>query len=143
MAQQSPQTAQQLPPDWTEYYAGFPGNPKLLARSSRATWTQPTGSYNTLTFPPPGPARKLSFVITGHSAHSLSQKLDNGLRDSILAILDTMSPKKWISVDYLRIGYDEEAVNNPVVVLITVEKDIVSPTEAQRIVDEIHRECER
>jgi len=39
------------------------------------------------------------------TAHQLPlvQKLDNGLKAKglILAILDTMNPKKWISVDYM------------------------------------------
>lgn len=52
-----------------------------------------------------------------------------------------MQPQKWISVNYLRLGYEEDDSKNPVVIWITVEKDQVDPVEAQRVSDLIHREC--
>jgi hypothetical protein len=46
--------------------------------------------------------RKMQLPQTAHQL-PLVQKLDNGLKAKglILAILDTMNPKKWISVDYM------------------------------------------
>jgi hypothetical protein len=67
----------------------------------------------------------------------------NGLRDNIRRVLATMSPCRWISVDYLRIGYDEVEQNNPVVILVTVEKDQVPRAEAQRVVDALSEECKK
>jgi hypothetical protein len=55
-----------------------------------------------------------------------------------------MSPCRWISVDYLRIGYDDNVEqNNPVVVLVTVEEGQVPRAEAQRIVDALAQECRK
>jgi hypothetical protein len=57
-------------------------------------------------------------------------------------ILSTINPKNWISVDCLRLGYNREMVSkHPVVILITVEEDQVSPDEARRIVGLIHQQC--
>ena len=87
------------------------------------------------------PPTKTVFVVTHHP---LREKLDAGLRDTIIGILATMNPHKWISVDYLRIGYEKGvAQNNPVVTLITVDKDQVPLAEAQRVVDAIAEECKK
>lgn len=126
------------------YYYGLVDvyyTPKLLARSNPASWAIPKvldpcgyeGIYCR--------DKKTVFVVTHHP---LRDKLDQGLRDKILSVLSTMSPPRWISVDYLRLGYDKEVPkNNPVVVLITVEEDQVSRPEAQRIVDTLFEECKK
>ncbi|RDL32035.1 uncharacterized protein BP5553_09437 [Venustampulla echinocandica] len=128
-------------PDFTYYYLGLPGNPKLLARSSTIPWEgipivdTPGGHEG-----PRGQAAKLAFVITHHP---LRGKLDNGLRDNIRHVLATMQPCRWISVDYLRIGYNEVEQNNPVVILVTAEEDQVPRAEAERVVGAISSECRR
>jgi hypothetical protein len=49
-----------------------------------------------------------------------------------------MQPRKWRTVDYLRLGYDEEVVtNNPVVVFVAVEIGEVGKEEGERVVGEI------
>lgn len=74
--------------------------------------------------------------------HSLEQKLRDGLRTNIHRVLDTMkNPIDWISVDYVRLGYETSAEKNPVVILVTVDKDQVTSAEAQRLVDALYREC--
>lgn len=103
------------------YYFGLGNNPKLLARSNRAPWK-----------PPPTQPAKLDPAWQIHpyiqlgivkSRHPLSAKLrDSGLRNSIREVLATMTPPRWISVDYLRIGYDDIEENNPVVALVSVEE---------------------
>jgi hypothetical protein len=125
-----------------DYYFGLPGNPRLLARSSTAPWEIPI-----IDIPEHGewghqiPASKLAFVVT---RHPLREKLDSGLRDNIRNVLATMSPCRWISVDYLRIGYDDNVEqNNPVVVLVTVEEGQVPRAEAQRIVDALAQDCRK
>lgn len=126
--------------DFTNYYYfgrrdSTPG--KLLARSSTAPWEAPRtgGTFD-------GPVAKGVFTVKRR--HPLNQKLDDGLRENILAVLTTMNPCDWRSVDYLRLGYDYDVEeNNPVVVWITVARDRVSPTEAQRIVDAISAECKK
>jgi hypothetical protein len=121
--------------DFEGYYYGLPGQPKLLARSNPEPWIAPSFEVTAGHSPP----TKALFVVTHHP---LREKLDAGLRDKIRSVLATMSPCRWISVDYLRIGYDRNvAQNNPVVVVITVEKDQVPPAEAQRIVNDIAEEC--
>lgn len=123
--------------DYSGYYWGLPGNPRLLARSSRAPWERPPNDRSTRFEISP---HKLVFVI---EKHPLQAKLLNGLRDKIRAVLATMSPCKWIAVDYLRIGYEEVEDKNPVAVLVTVEKDTISPEEALRIADGISDECKK
>jgi hypothetical protein len=126
------------PTAFDDYYYGIGRLLKLLARSNPEPWQIPLvpGYWGG-----PSPDTKTIFVVTHHP---LRQKLDAGLRDTILGILATMKPRKWISVDYLRIGYDKNvAQNNPVVALITVEKDQVPLAEAQRVVDAIAEECKR
>lgn len=55
-----------------------------------------------------------------------------------------MRPCAWVSVHYVRLGYDNEVeTNNPVVALITVEENRVSSTEGQRIVDAVTEECRK
>jgi hypothetical protein len=54
-----------------------------------------------------------------------------------------MTPCCWISVDYLRLGYDDVREKNPVVVLVTVEEGKVSEAEGQRIVDALSAECKK
>jgi hypothetical protein len=130
------------PADFQDYYYGLPGNPKLLARSSTVPWQIPS-----IDIPEHGEwgyqsrAYKSVFVLT---RHPLREKLVNGLRDNIRNVLATMSPCKWISVDYLRIGYDDNVEqNNPVVILVTVEQDHVPRAEGQRIVDALAEECRK
>jgi hypothetical protein len=119
------------------YYWGFPGNPKLLARSNLELWIRPPDqSIDGFV----SPAKKFAFIVAYH--HPLREKLQQGLRDKIRGILATMTPCKWISVDYLRIGYNgDEEQQNPVVVLVTVEEGQVLVAEAQRIVNALASEC--
>lgn len=123
--------------DFQNYYSGLPGNPKLLARSSRNVWTRPSipDPYGTESRES---ASKLHFVVTNHP---LKSKLEDGLRGSIRKVLRSMNPVTWIAVDYVRLGYEEEAVNNPVVILVTAEKDETTPLEAQKTVDLVYLEC--
>lgn len=124
------------------YYWGLGSRrgPKLLARSSRTPWklqerTDPIDCTFVNVVP------KLAFVVAAH--HPLREKLATGLRDNIRDVLSIMKPCKWITVDYLRLGYDEVQENNPVVVAVTVEEDQVPPAEAQRIVDALSVELRR
>jgi hypothetical protein len=118
-------------PEFEDYYYGLPGRPKLLARSNTSPWTLPQINGKAV--------RKSSWPI---GRHPIENKLEEGLRSDIMDILSTMNPKKWISVDCLRLGYNREMVSkNPVVILITVEEDQVSPDEARRIVGLIHQQC--
>ena len=115
-----------------DYYLGLPGNPKLLARSSSKEWEPKDVSdiyreSGLKTIMPVGP-------------HALKTKLEQGLRTAIRSVLMTMSPLKWITCDYIRIGYGRsQHENNPIVALITVEKDTVDKVEAQRVVNEIYK----
>jgi hypothetical protein len=121
--------------DFSDYYAGLLGNPRLLARSSRTAWIRPKISDE-------DGVRDAYKVVSVVKNHPLAAKLQSGLRNRILAVMSTMTPRVWISIDYVRIGYDEEnESNNPVVIFITVEKNNLPSTEAQRVVDEIYREC--
>jgi hypothetical protein len=122
------------------YYFGLPGNPRLLAQSNTAPWEIPIIDTPGGHEGPRSEASKLAFVVTHHP---LRGKLMNGLRDNIRRVLATMSPCRWISVDYLRIGYDEVEQNNPVVILVTVEKFQVPRAEAQRVVDALSEECKK
>lgn len=123
------------------YYWGLRGDPRLLARSSSQPWTLPTteeigydGNYEKV--------RK--FISAVGRSHPLRTELDRGLRQSIRQVLASMQPCQWISVDYVRLGYDREAeANNPVVAWVTVEENQVPLIEAQRIVDALAQECRR
>jgi hypothetical protein len=128
------------PAAYENYYYGLRGTPTLLARSNKSPWVRPEellddGYHSGLDW-----VRKEAYVIT---RHPIRQKLDSGLRDNIRRVLATMSPCKWISVDYLRIGYDKVEQNNPVVILVTVEEHQVPRAEAQRIVDCLADECRK
>jgi hypothetical protein len=121
------------------YYHGLWNHPKLLARSSRESWTRPPPLDYMQEGGAEGGDTKAIFPVTHHA---LQEKLRQGLRGKILYILSTMQPCSWICVNYARIGYDKEiARNNLVVVLITVEKDQVPAIEAQRVVYAISEEC--
>jgi hypothetical protein len=97
---QQPQVCTE-PQDYTDYYAGRRGNPRLLARSSRAPWKRPTISDGNGT-------RYLEKSIFTIRRHPLIAKLELGLRDRIRVVTATMTPNVCISIDYVRIGYDEE-----------------------------------
>jgi hypothetical protein len=126
------------------YYYGLTPNyqrPTLLARSSGVQWPPPftpeprdtwTGLYE----------KKRCSVITA-SSHPLSQKLREGLRGRIEEALMSMRPVCWISVDYVRLGYEVEDEKNTVTVVVTVERGILEVQEAERIVAELKEECER
>jgi len=124
------------------YYVDFPGQPKLLARSSNEPWVRPLVKIA------PGPATPFSHQYARKEVHPMAtlghplrQKLDGGLRTSIHEILSTMRPAESISVDFVRIGYEEVVRDNPVIIWVTVEKDKVGHTEAKRIADAIKLEC--
>ena len=129
------------PDAFEDYYWGLRGNPRLLARSSSQPWTLPTteeigfdGNFERI--------RKLISVVG--CRHPLRKELDQALRQNIRQVLASMQPCRWISVDYVRLGYDHEAeVNNPVIAWVTVEEDQVPLVEAQRIVDALAQECRR
>lgn len=123
-------------PPFEHYYTGALCNAKLVARSSTAPWKAEWagGTWS-------GPVGKNVGVV--EPSHPLCQRLDEGLNDNILGVLATMRPCAWISVHYVRLGYDEAEENNPVVVLIAVEQNRVSSTEGQRIVDTVSEECRK
>jgi hypothetical protein len=121
--------------NFRDYCAGLLGRPRLLARSSRAAWMRPTSSDE-------NGVRDAYKVVSVVKGHPLADKLQSGLRNRIRAIMSTMTPKVWISIGYVRVGYGgENENNNPVVIFITVEKDNLPSVEAQRVVDEIYGEC--
>ena len=124
------------PENIEDYYSGLPGRPKLLARSNPEPWVRPRSlAWEARE----GGDPKAVFVVTHHP---LREKLDQGLRAKILDVLATMTPCKWISVDYVRMGYDKDVErNNPVIALVTVEEDQLSKVEAKRVVDAIAEEC--
>lgn len=129
------------PGSFEDYYWGLTGYPRLLARSSSQPWTLPRteeigydGNFERL--------RKLVSVVGRR--HPLRTALDQGLRQNIRQVLECMQPCRWISVDYVRIGYDHDVeANKPVVVWVTVEENGVPLAEAQRIVDALTEECRR
>lgn len=123
------------------YYWGLPGNPKLLARSNPDQWKQPATYQHEWDQGFSVIPRKLVFIVGDN--HPLGAKLENGLRNSINKVLATMNPLKWISVDYLRIGYNEVEEKNPVVVRVTVEEGQIAMEEAQRISNALLKECEK
>jgi hypothetical protein len=109
-----------------------------VARSSTAPWKAPIhhdGAWSGIT-------SKNVFVV--EPRHPLCRKLNEGLNENILRVLAIMRPCAWVSVHYVRLGYDNEVeTNNPVVALITVEENRVSSTEGQRIVDAVTEECRK
>jgi hypothetical protein len=138
-----PEESQKMDQDFTFYYVDLRGRPKLVARSSNEPWIRPLVKVVMDRDSPATPfshehAEKQVFTV---GKHPLRQKLEAGLRDSVLQVLSTLKPNKWISVDYLRIGYEKVAEDNPVVILITVEKDQIAYGEAKRVVDEVKTEC--
>lgn len=140
-----------LPPaaDYTDYYVGTLNNAKLVARSSTLPWVAPIKHDGTWS----GAAAKLVFAV--EHRHPLRETLNKGLRDNILRVLSTMRPCVWVSIHYVRLGYDDGGgdnddgyndnaeENNPVVALITVRENLVSSAEGQRIVDAVHEECKK
>lgn len=125
------------PAAFKSYYWGlcFSHSPKLLARSNTSPWTSPLMDHFFWH------DMKKVFVVTHHP---LREKLANGLRDRIRNVLAQLKIGTWISVNYLRIGYDGRVwKNNPVTVLVTVVKDQVSYAEAQWVVDNLVEECRR
>jgi hypothetical protein len=131
------------PEAYKSYYYGLPGMPPLLARSSTSPWKQPTEELDDGYHDGPTWIRKMWYDIERH--HPIRPLLEDGdLRDNIRRVLGTMTPCRWISVDYHRLGYDSKVVkNNPVVILITVETHEVPRGEAQRIVDCLAEECRK
>lgn len=128
------------PDSFEYYYWGLRGNPRLLARSSSQPWTIP----RTEEIGFDGNFEKIRKVISVVSHHPIRAKLDQGLRQNIRQVLASMKPCRWISVDYVRLGYDHEVeINNPVVVWVTIEENQVTLVEAQRIVDVMAQECRR
>ncbi|CZR61607.1 uncharacterized protein PAC_11504 [Phialocephala subalpina] len=124
---------------YQNYYAGrLLRNARLVAQGNKLVLSPPTlldpyGAEGRI------PASKKAFAqLVGHP---IAQKLEHGLRVQILQILVSINPNKWISLDFLSIGYDEVAKNNPVVILVSVEKDQVSLREGKRIVGLIERAC--
>jgi hypothetical protein len=126
------------PNAFEDYYWGLRGNPRLLARSNSQPWTVPRTEelgYDR-NFEK---VRKLISVVGRH--HPLCTQLDQGLRQNIRQVLASMQPCRWISVDYVRLGYDHEVeANNPVVAWVTVEENQAPLVEAQRIVDALAQE---
>lgn len=126
------------------YYYGLTPNyprPTLLARSDGVQWPPPftpeprdtwTGLYE----------KKRCSVIAA-SSHPIAQKLREGLRGRIEEVLMGMRPLCWISVDYLRLGYEVEEEKNTVTVVVTVEEGMLEVGEAERIVAELKGECDK
>ncbi|KAL2062791.1 hypothetical protein VTL71DRAFT_5863 [Oculimacula yallundae] len=130
-----PQMSSEAAQTITDYYAGIPGNPQLLARSSHSKFERP------LVDDPYGtsgkvPAVKDMFVITNKT---LQAAVTRERRNKVLGVLSTMKPKCWIAVDYVRVGYSKKSSENPAVILITVEEDKLPHKEAGRLVDEISK----
>lgn len=125
------------------YYGWMPCNAKLLARSSKEPMP-PSGDMQPL---------ELSFWkqklveqfcskrthLVG--SHPIKQKLEDGLRQSILEALATLFPNKWISLNFVRIGHAKLAEQNPVTIWVVVEKSEVPVAEALRVVDKIDIHC--
>ena len=126
--------------DFTFYYVNFPGSPKLVARSSNEPWVRPWVPVEDDGVATPFSRERAIKWVSTVGIHPLRRKLEAGLRDSVLQILSALKPK-WISVDYVRIGYEKVDKDNPVVILITVEKDQIAYDEGKRVVDEIKAEC--
>jgi hypothetical protein len=116
-----------------EYYQGLPGNPQLLARGTKQLPIE-EDPYGNLEY-----ASKKAFAV--EVKHDLAVKLNEGLRATIREILGTMNPNKWISTDFLRIGYSPKATDNPVIILVTVEQGSIDKVEAKRIVEELEAAC--
>jgi hypothetical protein len=91
------------------YFKGLPGTPRLIARSGLDPWLpRYAGTF---------PESKNVFNI---GLHPILGDYDRGLR---LMIRDALSDIEWYLIDIVRIGYASAAADNPVVVLITVQKD--------------------
>jgi hypothetical protein len=125
------------------YYAGVPGNPRLIARSDTSPWRRPfyrtVPSYNhSLSIDEQHLGQKKWFII---KEHPIKEKLESGLRQAILNVLTMSVRAHWISLDFLRLGYSDKDTENPVVIWITVEEDKVSIEDAQRVVNLIYQRC--
>jgi hypothetical protein len=128
--------------DFTLYYMGLRGRPKLVARSSNSPWIRPSVMDKDRDLPTsPLIVEYVDKQVFTVGKHPLRQKLEVGLRDSIRQVLSTLEPKRMISVDYVRLGYEQVEGDNPVVILITVEKDQIPYGEGKRVVDEVKTEC--
>lgn len=124
-----------------DYYFGLRGNPTLLARSSTSPWTLPWDQESLLTT---YPKRDPKAIFALSHDHPLRSALDEGLRQTIRDVLMGMDPPKWISVDYIRLGYDKiDEKKNPVVAFVTVEENQISIVEAQRVVTALALECHK
>ncbi|KAF8853305.1 hypothetical protein BDZ45DRAFT_729610 [Acephala macrosclerotiorum] len=122
-----------------EYYAGLTGNLKLLARgtkpkSQRPMIPDPYGNPGVV------PAPKNAYVVGGHP---IAEKLETGLRQEMKDILEAMNPSRWISIDFLRLGYSEIEKENPVIVFVTVQEGEISQEEGKRVVQELEAACVR
>lgn len=67
---------------------------------------------------------------------------NTGLRSTIKKALQQLkNPSVWISVDFLRVGYSENAEENPVVILITVEENTASKNEGGKVIKTLEEAC--
>ena len=95
------------------YYglAGIDGSPpRLIARSSEYVFDTPPWIGNFL-------QEKLMFNVGKHRIIDVYDA--HGIRYEVRAMLDKVT---WYTIDVLRIGYSSKANENPVVVLITVQR---------------------
>jgi hypothetical protein len=129
------------PDAFEDYYWGLRGNPRLLARSSSEPWTLPRSKEEVGYDGNLAVIRKSMSVVGRH--HPLHMKLDQGLRQNIRQVLASMQPCRWISVDYVRLGYNCQVEANPIIAWVTIEENQVPLVEAQRIVDAMAQECQR
>jgi hypothetical protein len=102
------------------YFYGLAGEPKLLARSSNDLFQR---KYDG-TFAIP----KMVFNVGKHPIVGL---YNLGPRAEIRNVIQSV---KWIKVDIVRIGYANSAAQNPVVVLVTVDRGTVPFLKAQEAV---------
>ena len=118
------------------YFEGLGGSPILVARSSTEPYPPPMPiNYNPRTAPEfsSRSPRKMLFNI-GH--HPIVQQYDQGPRGQILSVLQGLP---WYRIDVLRIGYNYAAIENPIVVLITVQPGGVEYLKGQETVGKCHQ----
>lgn len=114
-ATHQPRTNTTMAQPYPDYYASiYPTNPPLHASADNDPWTRPqirdpSNLSQTIW------ARGYHFIV---GQRPLSEKLDAGLRQAILDIVTRMQPPTAISIDYLRLGYEEKRQLNSVIVLI-------------------------
>ncbi|PMD42944.1 hypothetical protein L207DRAFT_563751 [Hyaloscypha variabilis F] len=102
------------------YFQGLAGEPRLLARSSTETFQRKyDGTF---------PMAKMVFNV---GRHPIVTGYDKGPRFEIRAVLKGV---KWIKIDIVRLGYAITPAENPVVVLITVDKGTVPFWKAHDVV---------